>query len=65
MELSAGSAVAVREFRLVPGDGYVDLLLFLDGQAVRACEAKPACFPVRSVEVQTRKSVEGDGVTAY
>jgi type I restriction enzyme R subunit len=53
------SAVAVREFKLDKGYGYADYLLFLDGKAVGVCEAKPAGFLVRNVEVQTKKYVEG------
>ena len=52
-------AVAVREFKLDKGHGYADYLLFLDGRAVGVCEAKPAGFLVRNVEVQTKKYVEG------
>jgi len=52
-------AVAVREFKLDEGHGYADYLLFLDGRAVGVCEAKPAGFLVRNVEVQTKKYVEG------
>jgi type I restriction enzyme R subunit len=59
MNLAAGNAIAVREFKLAKGHGYVDYMLFLDGQAIGVCEAKPAGFPVRSVEVQTKKYVEG------
>ena len=59
MNLAAGSAIAVREYKLRKGHGYVDYMLFLDGAAVGVCEAKPAGFPVRSVEIQTKKYVEG------
>jgi type I restriction enzyme R subunit len=53
MNLAAGNAIAVREFKLAKGHGYVDYMLFLDGQAIGVCEEKPAGFPVRSEEVQT------------
>jgi type I restriction enzyme R subunit len=59
MNLSAEGAVAVREFKLHKGHGYVDYILFLDGKAVGVCEAKPVGFPVRSVEVQAKRYVEG------
>jgi type I restriction enzyme R subunit len=59
MNLAAADAIAVREFKLHKGHGYVDYILFLDGKAVGVCEAKPAGFPVRSVEVQAKKYVEG------
>jgi hypothetical protein len=59
MNLSAGSAVAIRKFKLRKGQRFVDYMLFLDGRAVGVCEAKPAGFPVRSVEVQAQRYVEG------
>ena len=59
MNLAASDAIAVREFKLHQGHGYVDYMLFLDGKAAGVCEAKPAGFPVRSVEVQAKKYVEG------
>src|SRR5437016_13470246 len=59
MNLAAGDAIAVREFKLQKGHGYVDYLLFLDGKAVGVCEAKPAGFSVRSVEAQAKKYVDG------
>lgn len=52
-------AVAVREFTLERGHGFADYLLFLDGKAIGVCEAKPAGFLVRNVEVQTKKYVDG------
>jgi type I restriction enzyme, R subunit len=52
-------AVAVREFKLEKKHGYADYLLFLDAKAVGVCEAKPAGFPVRNVEVQAKKYVDG------
>ena len=59
MNVTAAEGVAVREFKLSRGHGFVDYLLFLDGKAVGVCEAKPAGFPVLSVEVQAKKYVEG------
>lgn len=59
MNLSAGAAIAVREFKLEKGHGYVDYLLFLDGKAVGVCEAKPAGFSILSVELQAKKYVDG------
>ncbi len=52
-------AVAVREFKLDKGHGFADYLLFLDGKAVGVCEAKPAGVPVRNVEIQAKRYVEG------
>jgi type I restriction enzyme, R subunit len=59
MNLAAGDAIAVREFKLRKGHGFVDYMLFLDGQAVGVCEAKPAGFALTSVEFQAKKYVEG------
>ena len=42
MNLAAADAIAVREFKLDRGHGYVDYMLFLDGHPVGVCEAKPA-----------------------
>ena len=52
-------AVAVREFKLDRGHGFADYILFLDGKAVGVCEAKPAGVPVRNVEMQAKKYVDG------
>ena len=42
MDLSAAQGVAVREFKMAPGHGFADCLLFVDGKAVGALEAKRA-----------------------
>lgn len=59
MNLTAGDGVAVAEFKLEKGHGYVDYLLFVDGHAVGVIEAKPAGYSFTSVEVQAQKYVEG------
>lgn len=59
MNLTAAGGIAVREFKLEQGHGYVDYLLFVDGQALGVVEAKPAGYSFTSVEVQARKYVEG------
>jgi type I restriction enzyme R subunit len=59
MNLAAGSAIAVREFKLAKGHGFVDYLLFLDGHPVGVCEAKAAGATLTSVEPQAQKYVEG------
>jgi len=59
MNLTASDGIAVREFKLEKGHGYVDYLLFVDGNAVGVVEAKPAGYPVTSVEFQAKKYVEG------
>src|SRR5258708_37011107 len=59
MNLTAGDAIAVREFKLEKGHGYVDYLLFVDGNAIGVVEAKPAGYSFTSVELQAKKYVEG------
>jgi type I restriction enzyme R subunit len=59
MNLTAGDAIAVREFKLEKGHGYVDYLLFVDGNALGVVEAKPAGHSFTSVEFQAKKYVEG------
>ena len=57
--LSAGPGVAIREFRMAPDHGFADYLLFVDGQAVGALEAKPEGYPLASVEPQVKLYSEG------
>ena len=59
MNLTASDGVAVREFNLAKSHGYVDYLLFVDGQALGVVEAKPAGYSFTSVEIQAKKYVEG------
>jgi type I restriction enzyme R subunit len=59
MNLTVGDAIAVREFKLQKGHGYVDYLLFVDGAALGVIEAKPAGYSLSSVEVQAKKYGEG------
>lgn len=59
MNLAAASAIAVREFKLDRGHGYVDYMLFLDGHPVGVCEAKPAGTTLNGVEHQAKKYVGG------
>ena len=59
MNLTAGDGIAVREFKLEQGHGYVDYLLFVDGNALGVVEAKPAGYSFTSVEFQAKKYVEG------
>lgn len=59
MNLTASNGIAVREFKLEKGHGYVDYLLFVDGHALGVVEAKPAGYSFTSVEVQAKKYVEG------
>ena len=59
MNLTAAPAIAVREFKLDKGHGYVDYMLFLDGHPVGVCEAKPAGAALIGVEHQVKKYVQG------
>ena len=59
MNLYAGQGVAVREFIMAPGHGRADYLLFVDGKAVGAVEAKPSGTPLAGVESQTAKYAAG------
>ncbi|MGN6243225.1 MAG: type I restriction endonuclease subunit R [Motilibacteraceae bacterium] len=58
LNLAAGRGVAVREF-LLAGNTEVDYLLFVDGQALGALEAKKAGTPLIGVEPQTAKYASG------
>ena len=59
MNLAAGKGVAVREFRLAPGHGKADYLLFVGGKAVGVLEAKPEGHTLSGVEGQARKYATG------
>jgi type I restriction enzyme, R subunit len=59
MNLSAGRGVAVREFKLTPGHGFADYLLFVDGKAAGVLEAKPEGHTLSGVEVQAEKYSTG------
>jgi type I restriction enzyme R subunit len=59
VNLSAASGVAVREFVLAPGHGRADYLLFVDGAAVGALEAKKVGETLTGVAWQTAKYVDG------
>ena len=59
MNLYAGQGVAVREFIMAPGHGRADYLLFVDGKAVGAIEAKPSGTPLAGVEPQSAKYAAG------
>jgi type I restriction enzyme, R subunit len=57
--VGAGRGVAIREFRMKPGHGFADYLLFVDGKAVGALEAKPAGHTLTGVEGQAQKYSQG------
>src|SRR2546427_4562186 len=59
MNLSAARGVAVREFKLAPGHGQVDYMLFVDGKAVGVLEAKPEGYTLSGVEIQAEKYSRG------
>ncbi len=59
MNLSAGPGVAVREFKMAPGHGYADYLLFVNGKAVGVLEAKSAGYALTNVELQADKYATG------
>jgi type I restriction enzyme, R subunit len=59
VNLSAARGVAVREFVLAPGHGRADYLLFVDGAAVGALEAKKEGETLTGVAWQTAKYVDG------
>jgi len=59
MNLSAANGVAVREFKLASGHGYVDYMLFVGGRAVGVLEAKPEGYTLSGVEVQADKYSKG------
>jgi hypothetical protein len=66
INLYAGRGIAVREFPLKSGYGFADYLLFVDGEAVGAVEAKTEGETLTGVEVQTAKYADGlrDTMTA-
>jgi type I restriction enzyme R subunit len=59
MNLAAATGVAVREFRMAPGHGFADYLLFVNGKAVGVVEAKPAGYALTNVELQADKYATG------
>ncbi len=59
MNIGAGLGVAVREFRMAPGHGFADYLLFVGGKAVGIVEAKPAGYALTNVELQADKYATG------
>jgi type I restriction enzyme R subunit len=59
LNLNAARGVAVREFILEEGHGRADYLLYVDGQAVGAIEAKPAGTTLTGVVFQTKKYLTG------
>lgn len=64
--LAAHRGVALREFPL-PGQGFADYLLYVDGKAAGVIEAKRIGATLIGVETQSAKYVEGlpDGLPAW
>ena len=59
MNLYASQGVAVREFIMATGHGRADYLLFIEGKAAGAVEAKPSGTPLAGVEPQSAKYSAG------
>ena len=59
MNLTAAPGIAVREFKMASGHGFADYLLFVNGKAVGALEAKPAGYRLANVELQAGKYATG------
>ncbi len=59
MNVHAGRGVAVREFRLAPGHGFVDYMLFVEGKGAGILEAKPVGHTLTGVEVQAQRYADG------
>lgn len=57
--IDAGPGVAIREFSLARGHGEADYLLFVNGQAAGAIEAKKQGSTLIGFETQTQKYSEG------
>jgi len=56
--IHAARGVAIREFPL-PGHGFADYLLYVDGQAAGVIEAKKAGATLSGVEVQAERYTQG------
>jgi hypothetical protein len=59
MNLAASDAIAVREFKLEKGYGYVDYLLFVDGNAIGMAEANRSRSGSRSSRKPSKDALEG------
>lgn len=56
---AAGKGVSVREFKLAPGHGCADYLLFVEGKAVGPLKAKPEGYIPSGMEPQANKYATG------
>jgi type I restriction enzyme R subunit len=59
INLGAARGVAIREFKMGPGYGFADYLLFVDGRSVGALEAKKEGFALTGVEPQVKSYSDG------
>src|SRR5436190_10038614 len=59
INLNAARGVAIREFKMEPGYGYADYLLFVDGRSIGALEAKKEGYPLTGVEPQVKRYSDG------
>jgi type I restriction enzyme, R subunit len=58
INVSAARGVAIREFKMEPGYGYADYLLFADGRSIGALEAKKG-YPLTGVEPEVKRYSDG------
>jgi len=67
VHISAHRGVAIREFPLKQGHGFADYLLYVDGRAAGAIEAKKEVVTLSGVETQAAKYTQGlpDGLPAW
>lgn len=56
--IMAGPGVAIREFPL-PGQGFADYMLYVDGKAAGVIEAKREGISLSGVEIQSDKYTKG------
>ena len=59
VDLHAARGVALREFELNPGHGTADYLLYVDGKACGAIEAKKQGATLTGVEAQSGRYAQG------
>ena len=57
--LAAAQGVALREFQLLPGHGFADYLLYVNGKACGVIEAKKEGTPLTGVEPQSARYAQG------
>src|SRR5439155_7697208 len=67
VNIHAHRGVAIREFPLRDGFGFVDYMLYVNGKAAGVVEAKKQGFTLSGVEIQSDKYTKGlpDGLPAW